>query len=97
MPKPAQLAAANRPPRPWLITPKELIALRKAAFLDQRTLAKTIGVGRSTIQNYEKGIVPAPKYVILLLHVLAAKRKAMIQQKRQDLMEYLDAHIDVSI
>lgn len=87
----------TRAPRAWLMPAAEFKALRKSTGLSQRVLCNTIGISRSTLQSYERGLQPAPKNVILLLRVLATKRESILSGKRQDILAYIDAPFDVSL
>jgi hypothetical protein len=41
--------------------------------------------------------VPAPKLVITMLQVLAAKRQAMITGRRKDMLDFLGQPFEVSL
>lgn len=47
------------------MTPEEFIAWRKAAGLTQITAAEALELGRTTVQDYEKGKYPIPRTVAL--------------------------------
>lgn len=52
-----------------LITPEEIVAIRKKYHLSQRAFAKLLDVGSATIARYEKGALPAESMNNLLLNL----------------------------
>jgi DNA-binding transcriptional regulator YiaG len=86
-----------RKPRQELITPAELRALRKTTGLSIKRAAVALGIGYRTLEAYELGEVPAPKLVITMLQVLAAKRQAMITGRRKDMLDFLGQPFEVSL
>lgn len=52
---------------PLTLTPDDLKALRAARGLSQRALADLIGVSRNTINRWEMGLHPIPKWAYLLM------------------------------
>lgn len=86
-----------RPPRPRLIDPRELRALRKSTGLTAAEAAKAIGIGQTVMYMYERGESVAPKYVITILQMLAAKRQALITGHRQAILDAIDAPMDISL
>lgn len=83
--------------RARIIAPEDFKALRKSTGLSQGAAGKAIGLCRTAISMYERGLRPAPKYAITLLQILAAKREALITGKKRDIMEYFDAPFDLSL
>ena len=88
---------SSRKPRQQLIAPMELRALRKTTGLSIRKAAVAIGIGCRTLEAYELGEEHAPKAVILLLQVLAAKRQALMTGKRKDMLDFINAPFDLSL
>jgi DNA-binding transcriptional regulator YiaG len=86
-----------RKPRQQLISPGELRALRKTTGLSIKNAAVALGIGYRTLEAYELGEVPAPKLVITMLQVLAAKRQAMITGRRKDMLDFLGQPFEVSL
>jgi DNA-binding transcriptional regulator YiaG len=86
-----------RKPRQQLISPVELRALRKTTGLSIKNAAVALGIGYRTLEAYELGEVPAPKLVITMLQVLAAKRQAMITGRRKDMLDFLGQPFEVSL
>lgn len=82
--------------RPWLMSHDEFTALRKSTGLSQAVVAKTLGMSPSTIGLYERGLRAAPKHVITMLQILAAKRKALITGHRQAILEAVEAPFRIS-
>ena len=56
-----------------------------------------MGVGVQTLVDYEAERYAAPKLVITMLQVLAAKRQAMITGRRKDMLDFLGQPFDVSL
>lgn len=83
--------------RPVLISPAEFKALRKSTGLSQRGLAHALGLATITVGYYERGKRPAPKHVITLMQILAAKRQALITNHRQAIFDAIDAPFDISL
>lgn len=83
--------------RPWIVPGTEIRSLRKRTGLSQIAAAKALGICTASLKNYEHGKYPAPKGVITLLQVLAAKRESLITGKRRDILEYIDATFDISL
>lgn len=87
----------TRTPRTEIMTAAEFRALRKSTGLHMGQAAVALGIGRRTMGSYELGEVPAPKLVITMLQVLAAKRQAMITGRRKDMLDFLGQPFDVSL
>ena len=83
--------------RPQIITGAELRSVRKRAGLSLKKAAVAVGVGIQTLVDYEADRYAAPKPVILLLQVLAARREAIITGKRKDLLDFLGDPFDASM
>lgn len=72
----------RRPPKPVLISAEDARNLRKATGLTQTKLAATFGLGVATVRKWENGTGTVPKWAILLLRIMAAKRQALITGQR---------------
>jgi len=83
--------------RPQIISGAELRSLRKRAGLSLKAAATAMGVGVQTLVDYEAERYAAPKLVITMLQVLAAKRQAMITGRRKDMLDFLGQPFDVSL
>jgi hypothetical protein len=57
--------------------------------LSLKAAATSVGIGVQTLVDYEADRYAAPKPVVLLLQVLAAKRQALITGKRKDMLDFL--------
>ena len=88
---------SGRKPRQQLISPMELRALRKTTGLSIKKAAVAIGIGCRTLEAYELGEEHAPKSVILLLQVLAARRESIMTGKRKDMLDFLGQPFNTSI
>jgi DNA-binding transcriptional regulator YiaG len=87
----------HKKPRQQIITPRELAALRKSTGLSAKKAAVALGIGHRTMASYEIGEQHAPKSVVLLLQVLAAKRQALMTGKRKDMLDFINAPFDLSL
>lgn len=85
------------PKRPYLMSPSEFAALRKSTGLSRVAAAKALGMGPTALQDYEQGNRAAPKHVITLLRLMAAKREALITGHKRDILEYIDANFKISL
>lgn len=90
-----QLRAKQK--RPQIISGAELRSLRKRAGLSLKSAAASVGVGIQTLVDYESDRYAAPKPVVLLLQVLAAKRESIMAGKRKDMLDFLGQPFDTSI
>jgi transcriptional regulator with XRE-family HTH domain len=57
-------------------TPDALRAMREELGLTQAELGEVLGVGRSTVSNRERGLVPIIPETVLALQKLLQERKA---------------------
>jgi DNA-binding transcriptional regulator YiaG len=50
------------------MTPEELVKIRKSlGFKTRLTFALAVGVARTTVDNWENGVIPVPQPVVNLL------------------------------
>lgn len=47
------------------MTPEQLKSWRKALGLSQQSASEALGIGRRTVQDYEKGVYQIPRTVAL--------------------------------
>lgn len=76
------MSYVRNPPKPVLISPDEVRALRKASGISQYKAAATFGISRGTVSKWERGLLKTPKWAILLYKIFAAKRQALITGQR---------------
>lgn len=63
----------------------EFKALRKMTGISQGAFSRLVGVSRPTVTNWEMGRRPAPKWAVIILRLLAAKRQAVITGQQSTL------------
>lgn len=64
-------------PRQQLLPGKELKQLRRDAGFTQLSMSRLLGISHTTVRQWEMERRTAPKWYILILRILAAKRQAL--------------------